>query len=151
MPKKKTTLPIEPIQEQVVDPIQEPVTELPIDPIQEPITEQASDYLVDVLDLTLGTYSEALTRLSALAGSEAADSVIDQYENAFDNRLQQRFAEFVPSVSLALRSRFGRIAETNRVRTEKRAARIAEMNAYLQLPEVAIIGSLPYWEPKEES
>lgn len=173
MAKKKTTPPTEPVTdqpteqltdqpteqvtdqptEQVTDQPTEQATESPTEQVTEPIQEQATespaDYLVDVVDLTLGTYTEALARLSTLAGSEAADLVIDHYETAFDNRLQQRFAEFAPAVSSALQSRMARLSENSQRRSAKRAARIADISTSLQLPEVAIIGSLPYWEPQE--
>lgn len=127
----------------------EPVLEAPTQPVIENPNESPSDYLVDVLDLTLNTYTQALTPLSALAGSEAAEAVIDSYQYAFDNRLQQRFAEFVPSVSSALRTRFERIAENNQARSARRTARLAEIRSNLQLPEVAIVGNLPYWESEQ--
>jgi vacuolar-type H+-ATPase subunit I/STV1 len=136
--------------EELVEPIAE--LEQNIDP------ESCSrNYLTASLQSAQSSITGLFEAQAQLAGTQIADRVFDQLEEAFVNRLQERLQPFVDTLLPDIKDSHTEIQQRNTARVERRQSafdRIKQIAATITdecklLPPVVAVGEFVTWEPIE--
>lgn len=172
MPRKKKTEQDEPISvlqsDTLTEALTEPINEPSINPIDQPTNEamEAESYPRDYLAASIRTAQASMSTLfetqAALAGTQIADKVFDQLEEAFVNRLQQRLQPFVDTLLPEIKDSSAELQQRTAARVERRLSafdRIRQIatlitdECRLSLPSNEPTGNLlgfASWEPVEQ-
>jgi hypothetical protein len=113
------------------------------------------------LTASLQSATESITGLfeaqAQLAGTQIADRVFDQLEEAFVTRLQERLQPFVDTLLPDIRDSHTQLQERTTARVERRQGvfdRLKQITATITdecklLPPVVAVGEFVNWEPLE--
>lgn len=134
---------IEPLTEPTIEP------ELATTPLDESVDPESCNrnYLTATIQSAQTSMSDLFETQAQLAGTQIADKVFDQLEDAFVSRLQQRLQPFVDSLLPEIRESHVELQQRTKTRVERRQAAFTRIRQIATLISDECRLSLPSHEP----